>query len=769
MVPAPLIGTHTCGDHLINNVSTDIVASPSFLQQMLSKRGYRVLKCGTLKKKTTSMVGLFFKKEKVIYEDPIQCHLCLHRETLYLEWYKNNEDCLTHQGRLQPLLDRTIYKVQVDMKDENTFVLINTDNPKDESDVVHWTAPNVRLRDEWVEAIEKGLEGLGVYLGAKRSPFYQFNLKPWWKEVAVEKDYSMLENDIDEELCPAMIEAIATRDAARKASMENSALYATTSNGHNKAPLAVTSPEFEISGCESPSEQEEVPETFAPPTPFPRPTPKKDFVFNEKETASPLDIAIPPPSQDQAASATGAYGVPRAYDIPRHLAALSPSCEKRLSSALSTTSIASSSTDSRGSADLKEPRRVSISFLAPYVENGYEKPRRSSMHTLPSLKQLRDISISLTMMIENVIIVDVGRRLWVAGWSRKVDNQVSCIFRVGDELVKVGKCPVGDLEGLHSLYHRESKPGHPLMLQIRPMPNAVTFQLTKPIQENKSLGIELHKQKNRIAKISPDSPAYMRGVPATLPAYFDAGKDTPAVITEVNHRRLNPYSRDAEFEKRLISVWPGQSFTITLQPYDFIRELKRQLRKIPYYTYYLDTEKTVMVKELKKCRTCLHPIYNRYKLTGPSGSWHEYCLKCCICGQDLEYRGRLKYHYRKGNIYCNDHYHAEFSSKGECGRCELTINGNEMVQRCRGTPYHIDCFRCYYCGNALNPGDKFHCQGNILVCEWDYQRIAYYTVTQSYGNLFNGNFMLPSAKDITQISLNYPMGTNDVPDESSNL
>ncbi|CAJ0582908.1 unnamed protein product, partial [Mesorhabditis spiculigera] len=92
-----------------------------------------------------------------------------------------------------------------------------------------------------------------------------------------------------------------------------------------------------------------------------------------------------------------------------------------------------------------------------------------------------------------------------------------------------------------------------------------------------------------------------------------------------------------------------------------------------------------------------------------------------------------------------------------------------MVQRCRGTPYHIDCFRCYYCGNALNPGDKFHCQGNILVCEWDYQRIAYYTVTQSYGNLFNGNFMLPSAKDITQISLNYPMGTNDVPDESSNL
>ncbi|CAJ0583200.1 unnamed protein product, partial [Mesorhabditis spiculigera] len=543
---------------------------------MLSKRGYRVLKCGTLKKKTTSMVGLFFKKEKVIYEDPIQCHLCLHRETLYLEWYKNNEDCLTHQGRLQPLLDRTIYKVQVDMKDENTFVLINTDNPKDESDVVHWTAPNVRLRDEWVEAIEKGLEGLGVYLGAKRSPFYQFNLKPWWKEVAVEKDYSMLENDIDEELCPAMIEAIATRDAARKASMENSALYATTSNGHNKAPLAVTSPEFEISGCESPSEQEEVPETFAPPTPFPRPTPKKDFVFNEKETASPLDIAIPPPSQDQAASATGAYGVPRAYDIPRHLAALSPSCEKRLSSALSTTSIASSSTDSRGSADLKEPRRVSISFLAPYVENGYEKPRRSSMHTLPSLKQLRDISISLTMMIENVIIVDVGRRLWFV-WCFLDDSyafpgslaglEKSTIkFPVssgsGDELVKVGKCPVGDLEGLHSLYHRE-------------------------IESRKSAPTALH---TCVASQRP-FPHILMQAKIHLPSLLRRKATDKYIGFAGEPPAAQPYSRDAEFEKRLISVWPGQSFTITLQPYDFIRELKRQLRKIPYYTYYLDTEK----------------------------------------------------------------------------------------------------------------------------------------------------------------------------------
>lgn len=109
----------------------------------------------------------------------------------------------------------------------------------------------------------------------------------------------------------------------------------------------------------------------------------------------------------------------------------------------------------------------------------------------------------------------------------------------------------------------------------------------KPISRNKDIGIRLHKGKNRIAAILPDSSADRRNVPVSMPSPLRPGVETAVVITEVNNRRLNPFSKDDQLFKRLEEIRDGSEFTIVLHPHDFIKLLKQQIVGVHHYKVYL--------------------------------------------------------------------------------------------------------------------------------------------------------------------------------------
>lgn len=74
------------------------------------------------------------------------------------------------------------------------------------------------------------------------------------------------------------------------------------------------------------------------------------------------------------------------------------------------------------------------------------------------------------------------------------------------------------------------------------------------------------------------SPAWEAGIRASVPAVTRAGT-TAACITCVDNHALNIFSEDDEVFKQ-IDILPLSVFTIIVQPYDFVKLLKKSLKKL---------------------------------------------------------------------------------------------------------------------------------------------------------------------------------------------
>ncbi|KHJ99871.1 hypothetical protein OESDEN_00145 [Oesophagostomum dentatum] len=250
------------------------------------------------------------------------------------------------------------------------------------------------------------------------------------------------------------------------------------------------------------------------------------------------------------------------YDSPRRVYdTLSPGASSSnvssspLQSTLSTTSLCSS---------LSSELRLSSSIPPGEISNNDYDCLRSG-HDHP----VKAVSLNLSVLVEQVLFVEVAGRVWVAGWS------------------EVESVPVQGLSNIPQLFYTLSTPGTPVNLLLRPTPFGVTYRLMKPITKNKEIGIRLHKNKNRIESIIPDSSADRRNVPVALPSPIRPGMDTAVVITEVNKRRLNPFSKNDQLFKRLDEIRDGSEFSIVLHPHDFIKQMKQQILAVHHYKAYL--------------------------------------------------------------------------------------------------------------------------------------------------------------------------------------
>lgn len=74
------------------------------------------------------------------------------------------------------------------------------------------------------------------------------------------------------------------------------------------------------------------------------------------------------------------------------------------------------------------------------------------------------------------------------------------------------------------------------------------------------------------------SPAWEAGIRASIPAVTRTGT-TPACITCVDKHALNIFSEDDEVFRQ-IDTLPLSVFTVMVQPYDFVKVLKRSLKKL---------------------------------------------------------------------------------------------------------------------------------------------------------------------------------------------
>ncbi|KAK6012642.1 hypothetical protein OSTOST_22185, partial [Ostertagia ostertagi] len=264
----------------------------------------------------------------------------------------------------------------------------------------------------------------------------------------------------------------------------------------------------------------------------------------------------------------------RVYDILSPGASSSNISSSPLESTLSTTSLCSS---------LSSELRLSSSNPPCEISSNDYDCLRSGQDDLPT----RSVALNLSVLVEQVLFVEVAGRVWVAGWSEANDRQLGQLFSFGDELIEVENIPIQGFSSIPQLFYSLSTPGTPVNLVLRSTPFGLTFRLMKPITKNKEIGIRLHKNKNRIANILPDSSADRRNIPISMSSPLRPGVETAAVITEVNKRRLNPFSKNSQLFKRLDEIRDGSEFTIVLHPHDFVKQVKQKIVAVHHYKTFL--------------------------------------------------------------------------------------------------------------------------------------------------------------------------------------
>ncbi|CAD5227402.1 unnamed protein product [Bursaphelenchus okinawaensis] len=106
----------------------------------------------------------------------------------------------------------------------------------------------------------------------------------------------------------------------------------------------------------------------------------------------------------------------------------------------------------------------------------------------------------------------------------------------------------------------------------------------------------------------------------------------------------------------------------------------------------------------RNCSGCGFEINDRYLLSVVDHYYHEFCLRCCACGQQMTDANSC---YFKGDkMYCKDDYNMLFAPK--CARCQTELKSDDM---------------CYCCGQLLKKGDQYHYVDGQIICSGDYNTI----------------------------------------------
>lgn len=118
---------------------------------------------------------------------------------------------------------------------------------------------------------------------------------------------------------------------------------------------------------------------------------------------------------------------------------------------------------------------------------------------------------------------------------------------------------------------------------IRRVPFGRVFAIRRDI-EGQSLGIIQEGNTAEIRDVLPGGLAACHGLTPRAQT-CDGLSLTNWVITEINGRPLNLFFKDGEVRDRLNAV--GKEISILVQPFDLIKQLKKQLKALRGYKEYI--------------------------------------------------------------------------------------------------------------------------------------------------------------------------------------
>ncbi|KAK6766910.1 hypothetical protein RB195_026274 [Necator americanus] len=500
------------------------------------------IKCSLLQQKTTRRSGTLRRKKKVEYGEACWVALCVHDDKIpILEWYHGEDSVKQHQPfKVLDLLFANYVSPVV--ADSRSFIIGLRD-----LEPIELAALHPEVCSEWLTCTTETLRRLAIF-GDSSNIYGSSSLD--------KKCGSGESNNILDTHFPSQGQM--STEASPRHRVFSHDPHSMNSGSQLHPPQGVKPPLPPRSSVQFPSRLHTV---------------DKDNEAGIEDTTYDMLANQTRVSCDSEKDADWYDSPRRVYDTLSPGVSSSNVSSSPLQSTLSTTSLCSSLSS--------ELRLLSSIPQGEFSSTECDCTRSGHEHSVKS------VSLNLSVLVEQVLFVEVVGRVWVAGWSDANDRQLSQLFAFCDELIEVENVPVQGIANIPQLFYSLSTPGTPVNLLLRSIPLGVVYHLMKPITKSKEIGIRLHKNKNRIAAILPDSSADRRNIPVCMASPIRCGVSTAAVITEVNKRRLNPFSKNDQLFKRLDEIRDGSEFTIVLHPHDFIKQMKQQILCVQHYKSFL--------------------------------------------------------------------------------------------------------------------------------------------------------------------------------------
>ncbi|KAL5105190.1 LIM/homeobox protein Lhx9 [Taenia crassiceps] len=117
----------------------------------------------------------------------------------------------------------------------------------------------------------------------------------------------------------------------------------------------------------------------------------------------------------------------------------------------------------------------------------------------------------------------------------------------------------------------------------------------------------------------------------------------------------------------------------------------------PYEPIYESPDQPISIL----CANCGKPIIERHYLLADGQFWHATCLRCALCGCDLQWQTSCYHH--KGRLLCWQDY----ANCTTCPTCDRRFHEGDLVISFQmDLSFHVECLRCRVCEKTLKIGDR---------------------------------------------------------------
>lgn len=183
--------------------------------------------------------------------------------------------------------------------------------------------------------------------------------------------------------------------------------------------------------------------------------------------------------------------------------------------------------------------------------------------------------------INTIAFVESFGSVWIAGWKQREHPFLYHSFHIGDRVLKVGGHELRTVQEVQKAIRAEVS--SKLEFIIARVPHGQVHALKREM-DGQDIGLVRDGNTAEVIEVVPGGLAYRSGLPAKSSVFGNA-KMCNWMITEINDRPLNLFFKDREVQDRLNAV--GKEISILVQPSDFVKSLKKQLKSMWGYKDYI--------------------------------------------------------------------------------------------------------------------------------------------------------------------------------------